>query len=107
LQRQFLILPWKDIAYDTPNYRDIVLNVLGFVPFGFCFFLHRRRPGAAPWFANALLVVITGAMISLTIETIQVWLPNRISSMNDLLGNTAGTLLGVILALMIRPNVAA
>ncbi len=105
LQTEFLIPPWRDVSYDALNYRDIVINLLGFVPFGFCFFLHRRRPGTAPWFTDALFVVVAGAAISLTIETIQVWLPNRVSSMTDLLGNTAGTLLGVLFALMIRPKV--
>ena len=106
LQHQFLIPPWRDVAYDTPNYRDIVFNVLGFVPLGFCFFHYRRLSGAVPWFTDALMVVIAGVAISLTIEAIQVWLPNRVSSMNDLLGNAAGTLFGVILALTIRPNIA-
>lgn len=103
LQTEFFIPPGRDVSYAGLNYRDIVNNLLGFVPFGFCFFLYRRRPGA-PWFTEALFVVVAGAAISLTIETIQVWLPNRVSSLTDLLGNTAGTLLGVLFALMIRPK---
>ena len=71
----------------------------------FCLFLHRRRVEGASRFADALFVIVTGGAISLTIETIQVWLPNRVSSMTDLLGNTAGTLLGVLVALAIRPKV--
>lgn len=105
VQKEFLIPPWADVSYDTLNYQDIVVNVLGFAPFGFCLFLHRRRVEGASRFADALFVIVAGGAISLTIETIQVWLPNRVSSMTDLLGNTAGTLLGVLVALAIRPKV--
>ena len=89
-----------------PNYRDIVINVLGFMPFGFCFFLYRKPARSARWFTDALHVVVAGVAISLTIETIQVYLPNRASSMTDLLCNTAGTFLGVLFAQAIRPKVA-
>jgi len=105
IHKEFLIPPWKDIAYNRPDYLDIVVNILGFVPFGFCFFLHRRPPGPNRWASNTLFVVLTGAAVSLTIEVIQAWLPNRVSSMTDLLSNTTGTLLGVALALAIRSKV--
>lgn len=106
LQKEFLIPPWKDVSYDVPNYRDIVINVLGFMPFGFCFFLYRQPPGSARWFTDALHVVVVGVAISLTIETIQIWLPSRASSMTDLLCNAAGTLFGVLLAMANRTKVA-
>ncbi|MGB7768468.1 MAG: VanZ family protein [Verrucomicrobiia bacterium] len=105
IHRELLIPPWKDIAYDRPDYSDIVINILGFLPFGFCFYLYRcsLRPNQRA--ASAVLVVFTGAAVSLTIEVIQAWLPNRTSSITDLLTNTAGTLLGVALALAIRHTV--
>ena len=105
VHRQILIPPWKDLSYNGPDYPDIVVNILGFVPFGFCFFLHRRLARPNQWATNALFVVLAGAAISLTIEVIQAWLPNRVSSTTDLLTNTAGTLLGVALALAIRSKV--
>jgi VanZ family protein len=55
--------------------------------------------------AHALLVILFGATISLSIEVIQAWLPNRVSSMTDFLTNATGTLLGVILALAIRSRI--
>jgi VanZ family protein len=55
--------------------------------------------------ANALLVVLSGATISLTIEMIQAWLPNRVSSMTDFLTNITGTLLGVLVAILVRARV--
>lgn len=99
---EFLVPPWRDMAYEGPDYRDIAVNIMGFVPFGVCLFLHRRRTASAPRFADALFVVVAGGVISLTIETIQVWLPTRASSLTDLLANTVGTLLGVLLALALR-----
>jgi VanZ like family/Concanavalin A-like lectin/glucanases superfamily len=106
VHRELLIAPGKDIAYNRPDYSDIAVNILGFVPFGLCFFLHRRARKPKRWAVNALLAVLAGAAVSLTIEIIQAWLPNRVSSTTDLLTNTTGTLLGVVLALAIRHEVA-
>jgi len=93
------------MSYARPDYSDMVVNILGFVPFGFCFYLHRwsLRPNQRA--TNALLVVLTGAAVSLTIEIIQAWLPNRVSSISDVLTNAAGTLLGVALAIAIQSKV--
>ena len=106
LLMEFLIPPWRDLAYDAPDYRDLALNLLGFVPFGFCFYCYRRHLKTTSMFADFMIVVATGAAASLSIETIQVWLPNRVSSMNDLLGNTTGTFFGVLLAWMIQTRVS-
>jgi hypothetical protein len=106
VHRDLLLPPWKDVSYNRPDYSDIAINVLGFMPFGFCFFLHRHALRPRRLVTNALLVALAGVAISLTIEVIQAWLPSRTSSMNDLLTDTAGTLLGVALALAMRPKVA-
>lgn len=98
LIREFLSLPWHDLSNGAPNYQDLVLNLLGFVPFGFGFYCYRRYRETGSSFTDALFVVASGTVISLIIETIQVWLPNRDSSMSDLLTNTAGTLIGVLVA---------
>ena len=105
VHRDLLIPPWKDPSYLQPDYPDIAVNILGFMPFGFCFFLYRRSLKPKHWIANALLVVLAGAAVSLAIEVIQAWLPNRVSSVMDLLTNTTGTLLGVALALTIQRKV--
>ena len=106
VHKEFLIPPWKDLSYDGPDYSDLVVNVLGFVPFGFCYFFHLqlRRPRHRA--ANFRRVVLVGAAVSLTIEIIQAWLPNRVSSTTDLLTNTLGALVGVVLAVAIRRQFA-
>jgi len=102
VHRAFLIAPWKDLSYYHLDYSDIAMNILGFMPFGFCFFLYRRLRKPNQRIGNVLLVALTGATVSLTIEIVQAWLPNRVSSVMDLLTNTTGTLLGVALALAIQ-----
>jgi VanZ family protein len=74
---------------------DLGINIAGFIPVGFVFLSYfssvKRIPRAA------LLVVIIGFLLSLTIEVSQWFLPNRDSGMADLLTNTTGTAIGVML----------
>jgi VanZ family protein len=103
IHRRILIPPWKDLSYNNrPDYSDIAVNILGFIPFGFCFFIYRQLAAPNHRVVNFLVVMLAGLAISLTIELIQVWLPNRVSSMTDLLTNTTGTLIGVMLAMICR-----
>lgn len=68
---------------------DVVLNVLLFVPFAFGV----RLVGAPP-----SLAVTAGALISLTIESLQLAvIPGRDASLSDLTTNTLGSLIGVAL----------
>jgi VanZ family protein len=83
---------------ETPGYwEDILNNIVGFVPVGFCFFAYManatstRRP--------ALLAMFLGIALSLTIECMQPFLSTRESDTTDLLTNAFGTLLGVLLYL--------
>lgn len=103
IHRRILIPPWKDLSYNNkPDYSDIVVNILGFIPFGFCYFIYRQFVAPNHRAVNFLFVMLTGSTISLTIELIQAWLPNRVSSMTDLLTNTTGALMGVALAVTCR-----
>lgn len=73
---------------------DIVTNVLGYLPFGFLWatVLQKRlgRGLAIP------IVVVLGAMLSGMMETAQNYLPSRVPSNLDLMGNSVGSLLGAI-----------
>jgi hypothetical protein len=85
------------ILKNGPNWPDIVINVGGFVPFGFFLFplMVSRRRGVSP-----LLLTIVGAVsVSFMIEITQSWLPTRSSSLSDVLTNGLGATLGVVLYL--------
>ncbi len=74
---------------------DLVLNVLGYLPLGFVLApALPRRLGHAGTIALATLLA---GLLSLTIETLQNFLPTRISTNVDLGCNIAGALIGAVL----------
>lgn len=81
----------------TPSWRtDVIANILGFMPFGFvlCGFFALSRPRG-----QAILVAtLVGGLLSLTVETLQFYIPQRDSSLTDVMSNTTGTLLGALIA---------
>jgi VanZ family protein len=95
LHKTFLDFPshLNRASLDLP---DIVINIIGFVPFGFfacLFFVRAKQAGPS---RAILLTLIMGAITSLTIELLQAFLPTRESSLLDLINNTLGTLVGAI-----------
>jgi glycopeptide antibiotics resistance protein len=85
---------WKEFDLSEGYWSGNLKNVVGFVPFGFCFYAYfavARRPRRA-----ALLTLIWGALVSLTIEVLQAALPTRDSGTTDLITNTLGTWVGVL-----------
>lgn len=77
---------------------DLVLNFVGFVPYGLCLTGWLRRRTRWPWLIAAGGATLIGAAVSLAIELGQGWVPTRDSSWMDLICNTAGALAGAILA---------
>lgn len=76
------------------NGRDFLLNVIGFIPLGFLYFLERVKAGKKSLPRSATEAVMLGVALSLAVELTQAWLPTRDSSMADLIANTAGALTG-------------
>jgi hypothetical protein len=100
LHKQFLILPWEETR-DKLDFRDIAINIFGFVPFGF---LLAAYLGSSRHKSDAMLLTVTaGLAISLTIEILQVFIPSRASGILDIITNTFGTYLGVLLFRWRRP----
>jgi len=95
LQSGFLTAPWREYKATWSYWLDFLVNIVGFVPLGFCF---------AAWLASMQSVrhpkvgtIAIGFATSLTIEILQAFLPTRSSGMTDVITNTLGTTLGVCL----------
>lgn len=75
---------------------DVAANVLGYVPLGFLAVLAARPllRGKGAFF----LGLAAAALLSLLLESLQLYLPARTSSNLDLLANTAGGAIGALLA---------
>jgi VanZ family protein len=101
MRKTVLVTPWEDPHPYFSDTGDVLINVLGFIPFGFFFYIHRDqvRPGCT--IRNAAVTVTLSGLISLAIELIQVYLPTRSSSLTDLICNVAGSVIGVLIALLV------
>ena len=81
---------------------DLPLNIGGFMPLGFLLGLLLYRRGEPGIGAVALQIGLLGLGLSLTIESVQVFLPDRSSSLLDLLANVVGTCAGFALVLLLE-----
>lgn len=89
------ISPLTYLTAPLPKYWtgfDVVANVLGYAPLGFLLTLASLRSGRLGW--SVLLAVGGALLLSLSLETLQSYLPSRIPSNVDLALNTLGAALG-------------
>ncbi len=94
-QPAFLESPWRLHDGTSDDVKDILVNIGGFVPFGFTLSALLSLRGRSRWIgANT---VLAGLLVSLTIEVLQAYLPTRNSDFRDVLTNVLGTWLGMIL----------
>jgi hypothetical protein len=95
LHEQFLERPWEEFHPGWSYWKNIGINVVGFIPLGFFFhayFSQSQKSGN-----STALTIALGFAISLTIEVLQAFLPTRDSGMTDLITNTLGTAIGVMM----------
>jgi hypothetical protein len=91
----FLAPPWKEITPLWIYVDDIVRNVVGFVPLGMLLYLYLLRVhGKRRAILEAIVLV---GLTSLGIEILQWFIPQRDSGITDIITNTSGTGLGVLL----------
>src|SRR5437773_10826810 len=75
----------------------IVANVLLFVPWGFLMFLALYSV-ERPTVQTYVLTILLGFTFSCAIEAWQYFLPSRVADVNDIIWNSAGTVVGAVLA---------
>jgi len=80
---------------------DLVSNLLGYLPLGLLLFVALVRSGRRAR-AAAVLAFAAGALLSLAMETVQNYLPHRVSSNVDLVLNAAGTAIGVAIGALLH-----
>ncbi len=89
--RSWTVAWWRD-------WKDLPANMLFFVPVGYLFVLAR-----APGHPRAVLAAaLLGTALSAVIETCQLFVPVRLTSLTDLLGNALGASLGAWLCVRVR-----
>jgi VanZ family protein len=93
----FLESSMKKLKINSGLVIDCIINLFGFMPFGFIFsaLLFRLRGRFPSYFI--LIAGGAGFLLSLFIEVAQAWLPSRNSDAFDLILNTTGALFGSIL----------
>jgi VanZ family protein len=95
LNEPFLQVPWDEFDPSWRYYKNVLINIGGFVPLGFFFcayFSSVRRLDRA-----VIATIVFGAVVSFTIEVLQAFLPTRDSGLTDIITNTVGTSIGALL----------
>lgn len=95
------LMPWSFLSGPLPRYWtgfDVAVNVVGYMPLGGLValsVLRARRRHAV------LLALVTGTVLSLTMESLQSYLPARVASREDFLLNSAGAATGAMIMLLL------
>ncbi len=80
---------------------DVVSNLFGYMPLGALIFAAMVRGGRQPGWA-AFFALLSGVALSAMMESLQNYLPQRVPSSVDLALNAAGTLCGLLAAVLIQ-----
>ncbi|HET9066448.1 MAG TPA: VanZ family protein [Gemmatimonadales bacterium] len=88
---------WEPLA--ATELRDVVLNIILFVPLGFL--LERVQGGR--W--TVIRIMVVGLLTSLLIESAQLMLPGRYSALSDILANGVGAGVGALVSVHVRRRV--
>jgi len=93
---QVLRILWEHPATDWITYSavEFTANIAMFLPIGLFFLLLFGR--SRWWLAMGIPFLMT-----LCIETAQIWIPGRVSDIRDVISNTLGAVVGVLLGLAI------
>jgi glycopeptide antibiotics resistance protein len=91
---RFQNLPWLTLGIEARA--DWVANILLFIPLAFLWLGVLWRHQSLGWgMVASLLVLLAAGLLSLAIEFIQIFFPPRTTSLNDLVAESLGALIGV------------
>lgn len=95
---------WRALGGTAENLfiSDIVQNILLFLPFGFLGYFSLVYKSS--W-ARKAAVVALGASLSAGVEFLQIFSPVRYPALSDLIFNTLGTALGLLMAMTFKRSV--
>lgn len=93
LHHTLLRSPWDEYSPNWGYWKDVLLNIAGFVPLGFLCYAFLLSAGTS-WRA-ALFTILFGCVLSVTVEVLQAYLPTRDSGITDIITNTLGTMVGI------------
>jgi glycopeptide antibiotics resistance protein len=102
IKKTFLSAPWHNFNPNRSFFVDAILNLLAFTPLGTVTYCWLRQSHLLPSRYETTGIVVFCFSLSLSMEILQAWLPNRSSSLLDLGLNTLGAWLGVLLLGMIH-----
>lgn len=104
LEQIVLESPFTEFRPTWSYWEDVMVNVVGFIPFGFFFCAYFSWPHQRSW--AWIATIFLGAATSLLIELLQSRLPTRDSSTTDVITNITGTCFGVALFAWVRSLLA-
>jgi hypothetical protein len=90
-----LRFPWREYHATWSYWEDVSVNIAGFIPLGFCVVAYFSSVCATK--RAAAITIVLGFVTSLAIEILQAFLPTRSSGVTDIITNTLGTAIGVML----------
>ena len=85
-------IPFVDPDGSRASISDLVQNILLFMPFGLLGFLSRTKKGII----SILVVTLLGFLLSAFAETLQLFSPDRTTSMSDIATNSIGSFTGAV-----------
>jgi glycopeptide antibiotics resistance protein len=95
---------WRPLGgeIDNPLFSDIIQNILLFIPFGFLgYFSLIHKSSRLKKFA----IVLLGALLSASVEFLQILSPLRTPALSDIIFNTVGTAVGLASGIFLKKSV--
>lgn len=92
-------IPFLALDGSRTSISDVIQNILLFIPIGFFGWLSIRRLRIIV--NNSIVVLFYGALLSFSVEFMQLFTTDRTTSLTDLITNMSGTLVGIYLAIII------